>query len=107
MQIGELRTRITLQSRSNTTNAGGFQSPSWATIADVWAKWDNAHGSEVWAAQSVQAEAPATVTVRYRTGLDTTCAVFKGSDRYEIISIDDIHDRHVWLELKVRKMRSG
>jgi SPP1 family predicted phage head-tail adaptor len=104
---GEMVTRVTLQSRSNTTAEGGFQVAAWATLATVWAKWTNVHGSEVWAAQSVQAEAPATVLIRYQAGLDTTCAVLKGSDRYEIVSIDDIFNRHEYMELKVRRMESG
>lgn len=104
---GELRTQVILQSRSVTSGTGGFQTATWSTIATVWAKWTNAHGSEVWAAQSIQAEAPATVLIRYRIGIDTTCAVLKGSDQFEIVSIDDIAERHEYLELKVRRMRSG
>jgi SPP1 family predicted phage head-tail adaptor len=104
---GELRTSITLQSRSVSTETGGFQEPGWSTLATVWAKWQNVHGSEVWAAQSVQAEAPATVLIRYLTGLDTTCVVLKGSDQFEVVSIDDIQERHEYLELKVQRARSG
>jgi hypothetical protein len=33
--------------------------------------------------------------------------VLKGTNRYEIVSIDDIQERHEYLELKVKKMRSG
>lgn len=104
---GELRVQITLQSRTSTENSGGFTEPEWSTIATVWAKWQNVHGSEVWAAQMVQANAPATVLIRYLTGLDTTCAVLKGSDQYEIVSVDDIQERHEYLELKVKRVRSG
>jgi len=104
---GELRTQITLQTRTSTEDAGGFPVPGWSTLATVWAKWQNVHGSEVWAAQSVQADAPATVLIRYLTGLDTTCAVLKGSDRFEIVSIDDILEQHEYLELKVQMARSG
>jgi len=102
-----MRTRITLQQRTVTSGDGGFQTPGWSTLASVWAKWTNVHGSEVWAAQSVQAEQPATVLIRYLAGLDTTCAVLKGSDRFEIVSIDDIQERNEYLELKVQRMRSG
>jgi SPP1 family predicted phage head-tail adaptor len=104
---GELRTAVALQSRTVSSGTGGFQTPTWSTIATVWSKWTNAHGPEVWAAQSVQAEAPATVLIRYYAGLDPTWAVLKGSDRYEIVSVDDIFERHEYMELKVRKMRAG
>lgn len=103
---GELRTKITLQQR-DTSQTGGFLQPVWSDIATVWAKWVNLHGAEVWASQSIGAEQAATVTIRYRTGVDCTCAVLNGSERYEIVAVDDIQARHEYLELKVTRMRSG
>ncbi len=104
---GDLRTSVKMQKRTVTAGTGGFQSPGWTDLATVWAKWINVHGSEAWAANTVQAEMPATVLIRYRSDVDVTCAVLKGTNRYEIVSIDDIQERHEYLELKVKKMRSG
>jgi head-tail adaptor len=124
---GELRTRIILVRRAVSTETGGFQRPLWEPIAQVWAKWINIHGAETWTAQSVGAEAPATVTIRHRNGLDATCAVVKGGSLvdvldeggevtgqviqggtvYEIVSLDDIQERHEYLELKVKRMKAG
>ncbi len=104
---GELRTLVTLKSRTVSTDAGGFPKPTWSTIAAVYAKWENVHGSEAWTADSVGAESAATVTIRYRTGIDTTCAVELDGKIWEIVSIDDIRQRGELLELKVRRMRSG
>jgi SPP1 family predicted phage head-tail adaptor len=104
---GELRTRVVLESRSVSIETGGFQAPAWSTIAEVWAKWINAHGPEVWTAEAAGAVAPATVTIRYRAGIDATCAIRKGAERFEIVSIDDIQERHEYLEIKVKRMRSG
>lgn len=104
---GDLRNRITLQSRTITSEDGGFQHPAWTTIADVWAKWSNVHGSEAWTAASLQAEQAATVVIRYRSDVNVRCAVLKGSTRYEIVSIDDIQERHEYLELKVKRMTAG
>jgi SPP1 family predicted phage head-tail adaptor len=104
---GDLRVPVTLQKRTVTSETGGFQTPTWSNIANVWAKWVGVHGSEAWAAQSITAQAAATVTIRYRAGIDKTCAVLLGSDRYEIVSIDDIHMKHEYLELKVTRMEAG
>src|SRR5512136_1817471 len=90
---GELRVPITLQSRITTSDDGGFMVPAWQDIADVYAKWTGVHGSEAWQTAALQAEQAATVLIRYIADLDTTCAVLKGSDRFEIVSIDDIQDR--------------
>jgi SPP1 family predicted phage head-tail adaptor len=105
---GELRTSISLKSRTVTTNAGGFPVPTWpTTIATVWAKWTNVHGQEAWIAQTAQAGQAATVLIRYRSDIDLTCAVFKGSDRWEIVSMDNVQERGEYLELKVIRKREG
>lgn len=102
---GELNTAITIVTRSFTIDAGGAQKPSYATLETAWAKWVNAHGNEVQYSGGEQVEAMATVTIRYLSGIDETCAIQKGSDTYDIISIDDIRERHEYLELKVRKAK--
>jgi len=104
---GDLRVPVTLQRRSVSSDPGGFQTPGWSKIADVWARWENVHGMEAWAANTTQAEQAATVTIRYRPDVDPTCAVLKGGRRFEIVSIDDIQERHEYLELKVKATRSG
>jgi SPP1 family predicted phage head-tail adaptor len=104
---GELRTQIVLERSTLVENAGGFKSKAYSTIATVWAKWRNVHGTEVWAAESVQATQPATLLIRYRADVDVTCAVSLGSSRYQIVSMDDIENRHEYIELKVSMMVSG
>ena len=105
---GELRTSIILKSRTVTTGTGGFPIPTWpTTIATVWAKWVNVHGQEAWIAQTAQAGQAATVTIRYRSDIDLTCAVFKGSDRWEIVSMDNIQERGEYLEMKVIRKRES
>jgi SPP1 family predicted phage head-tail adaptor len=104
---GEMRTPITFESRTVSIETGGFQVPGWATIAEVWARWTNVHGSEVWAAASMQARQPATVLARYREDVDLTCAVSMGGNRYEILSIDDIQQRGEYMELKVQRMEAS
>ncbi len=43
--------------------------------------------------------------IRYDSRLDETCLVQKGSEIYEIVgSIDDIEERHEYMELKIRLM---
>lgn len=104
---GALRTQVTIQSRTNATNTGGFLVPGWVNVATVWAKWNNVHGQEIWAASAINAIKPATVLIRYRAGIDSTCAVLKGSERYEIISVDNIENRNEYIELKVKYLEPG
>ena len=105
---GEMRTKVTLKSRQVATATGAFQKPVYTTIAVVWAKWINVHGTEAWAvSQTMGAAQLATVTVRYRAGIDLTCQVVKDSIGWEIVSIDDVQERHEYLELKVKRVTSG
>ena len=104
---GELNIRVTIKSRTISTKTGGFEAPEWTTLATVWARWTNVHGTEVWAAQMAQASEPATVLIRYRAGIDNTCAMLKGADLYEIVSIDNIQERDEYLELKVQRFKPG
>jgi SPP1 family predicted phage head-tail adaptor len=103
---GQMRTQIILKLRT-VSDTGGFQVPSHVTIATVWARWNNLHGSEVWAADATGAIEPATAVIRYRTDVDATCAVEKDGKLYEIVSIDDIEDRHEYIELKLKRITEG
>lgn len=104
---GELRTPITLFKRTVSSDDGAFQTVATTKIADVLAKWENVHGSEVWSAAAINAIQPATVLIRYNSQLDETCLVQKGADFYEIVSIDDLRERHEYMELKVRRFVEG
>lgn len=68
-------------------------------------KWVNAHGSEVYEARVASVTEPATLTLRYVPGVTTDCIVLRrGETRpYEVISVNDVEARHIWLELKVQR----
>jgi SPP1 family predicted phage head-tail adaptor len=104
---GEIRTKVTLKSRGVTSGTGGFQTPTLTTIAVVWAKWVTVHGSEAWAANAVNAVRAATVLIRYRDDIDETCVVVLAGENYEITSMDDIQQRHEYIEMKVQLVKSG
>ena len=104
---GEMRTEIILETRANTEDAGGFDKPAYTAVETVWAKWVNAHGSEVWEAESAGVRESATATIRYRSDVNPTWAVRKGTARYEIVSLDDIQERHELIEMKVKRMKEA
>ena len=104
---GELNTKITLYMRAVNTRKGGFQKPVLTEIGEVWAKWTNVHGQEAWIASSVQASAAATVLIRYTSQVDPTCVVEKEGQFFEIVSLDDIQNRHEYIELKVQAWQPG
>jgi SPP1 family predicted phage head-tail adaptor len=104
---GELRTRITLARRNIVKQPGGAQKYEPVSIATVYAKWVNLHGSEVWQAATVNAVQPATVFIRYRGDIDTTCLVILNGTIYEIVAMDNVRQRNEYIELKVQATGAG
>jgi SPP1 family predicted phage head-tail adaptor len=108
---GDLRTPVLLAPRTVSEEMGGFQRPLPAEEAAIsaWAKWSNIHGSETWAAAISGAIAPATVLIRYQADLDQTWYISKdnGESWFEIKGMDDIQERHEYIELKVSQWRPG
>ena len=72
-------------------------------------KWTNAWGSEVYTARQAGVREPATLTLRFNSKITSTCIVYRGRDPhpYEVISLNDVEDRHVWLEIKVERMAAA
>lgn len=104
---GELNTQISLQTRTVSQDAGGFTTKAWATLATVWAKWENDHGQEAWTNASQGVIDRARVTIRYRTGVNARLAVLKGSTRYEIVSVDNVRERSEYIEMNVKFMEAA
>ena len=71
----------------------------------VHCKWVNAHGTEVFTAMQLKVRQPATLTMRYSPLITPALRVYKGSAPvpYEVVSVDDVEDRHRWLEVTVER----
>ncbi len=102
--------RITFQ-REVKKGEGSFAETEWDDIGVVWANWQNVFGTELWAAESVQAKKPATVTVRYNSytnlGADETCRIVYKGIPYKIVDAHDVKEQHIKVEIKVEAMLNG
>ena len=112
---GDLSTRIRIQ-RKVSIGSGSFKAEEWVDIGNKaasdpprvkYAKWVGVHGSEAWVAESVQAERATTVTLRFDEQVNEACRILNGSIVYKIVSMDDIGQKHQWLELKVKAEVKG
>ena len=110
MQAGELRTRIRIQ-RPVVMGTGVSKHTVWVDLGNaaendppryLWAKWTGAYGSEALLANSLQAQRPGTVVIRYRTDVTEQCRVLKDGVVYDVISPNDLFQQHLWLEFKVK-----
>ena len=112
---GELRTPVYfLRIERGTDSEATITETQVSVFADdsgkplpVFCKWVNSHGVEVFEAMRLDLNEPATLTVRYSPKLlDKTLIVkkdFDADDAYEVVSIDDVEERHRWLEIKVQR----
>lgn len=115
---GELRTRIyirRLEKEADKEGVAGEQMESvFAPGADgkerVWhCKWVNAYGTEAVTAMQLQIREPATLTMRYSDKIKADCLIYRLGDPepYNIISINDVEERHTWLEVKVCRKQAA
>ena len=99
---GELRTAISLQSPTSSQDAGGFTATAYTPQATVMSRWQNLYGSAMIQSGIPANRLPAKVLIRYRSDIDPSWTVVKGSQRFEIIGFDNIAERNEYIELLVR-----
>lgn len=102
---GELRTPVKFIRIDRIKDADGYPTETEVEVIKTNCKWVNVHGSEVFTAMQQQLREPATITMRYSPLINQKLIVYKGTDPepYEVISIDNVEDRHKWLEIKVQR----
>lgn len=111
---GELRTKVRFVRTVRGQDEDGFYQETDQTVAEVFAKWQNVHGNEAFSDAMATLAEPATLTIRYAAALATyqpneasgvTMLVYKSDDPrpFEIISIDDVENRHCWMEIHVKR----
>jgi SPP1 family predicted phage head-tail adaptor len=108
VNAGDLRTLITLQSPTQSVDAGGAQVQTYANVTEnpsVFARWVNAHGQEAVNSDALKNTQRATVTIRYRADVQTTWRVLKDAQAWQILSIDQVQDKRRWTELLVERVK--
>lgn len=67
--IGQLRHRVQIQAPTDTRDAFGGNTRTWATIATVWGSVEPLEGDELTEAQQVNARATVRIRIRAYPGL--------------------------------------
>lgn len=86
ISAGELRHRITIQTKGPDRDADGYPTPSaWVDYKKLWAKVTHLSGKDLIAAQANQSKVVARLKIRYRKDINTDMRViYKG----EIYALD-------------------
>ena len=93
---GELKQRVTIESKTESQDAFGEPSFSWSTLAAVWAKVEVEQklgaGEEQKGDQKTNVK-PTMFTIRLRSDIDETMRIVYRSGTYEILNIAEVQDR--------------
>lgn len=96
--------RITIQADTGSQDAYGQPYGTWTTIATVWGKIITSGGREFYAAQRLNAETTAVVEIRYRTNVTTANRILYNTRKYDILSVVDVEERHIWLQIACKEV---
>ncbi|MEG1891364.1 MAG: head-tail adaptor protein [Clostridia bacterium] len=122
--VGELRTQIIIKALEPNMDADGYPTETFTPIygdgVSIGCKWVNVHGREVYEAERLNLREAATLTVRYTSLVNQRCRIWRSDElgalpygasdeaaaaiAYEIVSVDDIQNRHELLEIKVKRV---
>ena len=102
MKAGTLRHRITIQTRTETQDAVGGYSESWATLTG-----NGSVPAAIWPVKSVEAsdamklenQVTHQIRIRYRSGITTKHRIIFGSRTFSIVSIKNWEERNIYLDL--------
>ncbi len=101
MRAGARRHRLTIQRQ---VPGIGFSDPTWTTHTEAWGSIEPLRGSEFLAADQVNSEVTAKITIPYRIGVTAAMRVTCNGRLYQIVAPPIDPDlRHRELQLMVRE----
>ncbi len=100
---------INIVSNEPVKDADGFVVNTGKSIASVRAYKENKHGSEAWKNQA--AFSAATSLFRFRKipniTVNTDMRIVCGGERYNIVSVDDVRNRGMYVEVLAEKVTAS
>ena len=107
INAGKLRSKVTIQRKTNTPDGAGGWTEVWATAGQPFAMWKALSGSEKWQAMRVSPQNRVRLITRFKDD-GNGAPFYSGADRvkykgrtYSIESVIDIEDRKKWLEIMI------
>lgn len=93
IRSGKLRHEIQIQDNTQGDDSAGGLPDSWATVATVWGNIDRVEEDEKLNAGMLQNVITHKVVIRFYDGLTVSHRLLFGTRVFEIISIEDRHER--------------
>lgn len=101
-----MNTLIDIISVETIKDNEGFGVPKDTIVASVRAYKEERHGNEKWANRAVFSEASALFCFRKipHSHVTTKMTILNNDDRYEIISVEDVKGRGMYIEVLAKKV---
>lgn len=106
--IGQLSTRVLLQSKSATATGGTGgtgMAETYATVGKAWARIDLVRGGRYVAGQQTEETATHRVTMRHRDDFTLWRYILEGTRRFRVLNIGDPDNAHRWLVATCEEMK--
>ena len=106
IRAGDLRRRVTVQSKSVTANGYNEAIEAWSDLATVWAQaiTSGSKGREFVAAQKLYAETTIVFRIWYRADVTPLHRVVEAGRVYGILAVEDEGLRHESLLLTCKEV---
>ncbi|MEY5101246.1 MAG: hypothetical protein RJA36_3965 [Pseudomonadota bacterium] len=87
INAGDMRERITIQTRASGVDSLGQESATWSTHITCWASVEPLRGKEYFAAGQVQSSVDVRIRIRWREGIVPTMRVLWRGVAHDIVSV--------------------
>lgn len=99
LAAGDLKDRITLQTRAPGTTSFGDPANAWVDAFSVWAKPEPLQGREFFAGDQMAASVDVRFKVRYRSDITSRMRLVWRGQPYDIASVINTEGRDIELQL--------
>ncbi len=106
MSFGKMNSFIDIISIENVIDEEGFSEKKETVLASIRAYKEERHGNKMWANMAAFSEATSLFRFRKIPGIDVTTKLLILHDgiRYNIISVDNVKDRCMYIEVLAKKI---
>jgi head-tail adaptor len=106
MSFGKMNQFIEIRNTVQAKDADGFMIPSDSVLANVSAYKEDRHSNEKWANMAAFSSATALFRFRMIPNLKVTTELvfFCNEERFQIVSVEDVRNRGMYLEILAEKI---
>ena len=109
MSYGKMNAFIDIIASAPVKDSEGFMSTGDTVLASIRAYKETRHGPERWANRAAFSEATALFRFRKIPGVtvDTTLVIADADGRYNIVSVEDVKGRGMYVEVLAQEVKPG